>query len=157
MPAPPLPPLPPAPTASTCPNPVPTAGLTGWGMHPHVPAGYWDVTPLTHGREYCESVGLGTMPDGFSPRADCAVRVDMHPERLVCEALILGGNGKPSWSCDMVPRVRGGGGKPDVINPYLGSCGNPAALWITVCGNLPGALCRSCKVSDPSNCFDWRL
>ena len=113
-------------------------GLTGWGLHPHVPAGYWDYSPLTHGIEYCASVGVPTMPDGVLPRADCPVRVDLHPEREACEDLIVGG--KPEVRCEF--------GLPDFRGPYLAACGEHSS-WIEVCGRKPGAVCKRCPTATP--------
>jgi hypothetical protein len=143
-------PEPPPAGASACGQPRPRK-LVAWGMHPHVPEGFWDYSPITEGGEagetgieYCQAVGLGKMPDGVTPRSQCAVRVDLHPERVACEQLIVGGD----------PIVRCEQGAPEMRGPYLAACGNGSA-WIEVCGRLPGAVCKRCPINDPSNCKNY--
>ena len=147
-----------APSATACGIPRPST-LAGWGLHPQPPSGYWDYTPLTGpDADYCAEVGLGVMPDGIGRRSVCAVRPDEHPERTACEALIIGGTGLPEVTCDAVLRQRRSGGQPSLLNPYLASCPSSAAHWITICGQLPGAACRSCPTDgafDAARCVDW--
>lgn len=76
-------------SGASCGDPQPP-GLASWGIHPHVPVGYWDVTPKAHGCEYCAAIGY---TDG---RCDCPVRTGEGEEKVACEQFIVGERASPS-------------------------------------------------------------
>jgi hypothetical protein len=138
----------PAPVVGSCPSPQPPK-LTTWGLKPHVPKDYWDISPLTWGCDYkgpgtnfCEEIGLGWMgPSAGEKRCTCPARPDGHPDRVACEAFMIKGEGTPLVRCEV--------GMPDLKTPYLAACPS-GGLWIEVCGRFPGAPCRRCNLNHPA-------
>jgi len=83
-------------TACGLPTPPPLDSIAcGW-LYGQV-SGILDCTPQVYGcgqePNYCELIGLGTMPDGVTRRCHCPPRSEGQPEqRDACIALITGGS-----------------------------------------------------------------
>jgi hypothetical protein len=82
---------------------------------------------------YCESIGMGTMPDGVQPRCGCPVRKEDSLEREPCEEYLTGGTkleSRNGATCAFVDD-----------NPFL--------------FEPSGGNCRLCSVGDPRVCGGW--
>ena len=100
-----------------------------------------------HACSYCESIGMGTMPDGVQPRCDCPVRKEDAPDRQACEAYLTGGTRLQTCA------------EAKAIDPST-SCTPTGAVCEFAHGNPyqfkpSGGTCRLCSVEDPRVCGSW--
>lgn len=123
---------------SECPDPKPERfwedGTPHWKINSHLYSLRWiDTTAVTVAQwKFCEAIGMGTMADG-SPRGECPVRPDGHPDRIPCEKYLAGGD----WT------LQGKGVVTCYFNP------DNHAQFMVSDGN-----CRLCN-PDKSVCSDW--
>jgi hypothetical protein len=101
---------------------------------------WWNGTPIVKGHDYCEAIGMGTMPDGVQPRNECPVRNECPgvkcEERAACERVVMGG--LATWRSDGQTIV-----DESNENHLLAKCKN--CTWIEVC-NANQTLCRRSSV-----------
>lgn len=90
----------PPPTSDGCSAPEPP-GLYSFSG-PVLHGAWYDATPTVNDHDFCESIGLGTMPDGVQPRNQCPPRPECPgvkcEERAACERQIMGG--RATWGSD---------------------------------------------------------
>jgi hypothetical protein len=93
--------------------------------------GTWaDVTPLVRSHPYCVEIGLPTLPDGVTPRYECPVRPEGHPDRAACEREAVG---VLIWECTL-----GGTVVVNTANRFQAKCSG--AYYIRAC-DASGTIC----------------